>query len=288
MQAHELTKALGGKWYGRYGVAFCPAHPNTNTPALRLADGEGGRLLALCSAGCRFGDIAAELRGRGLQGSGNDFRARMMQGKSVSPSHTDAARLERARKSWASAGPISGTLAERYLRARHVRGPLPEALRFDPDAWHPTGRRLPTMMAEVRLGCALVGVHRTYLAEPSVKAATEPAKAMLGPCGGGAVRLSDGSGPLVVGEGIETMLTLRDARSSARCWAALSTSGVAGLRLPETVGELIIAPDGDAPGRTAADKLAHRAHALGWRVSVLDPPGDGLDWNDWARGMQHG
>jgi len=144
------------------------------------------------------------------------------------------------------------------------------------------------MMAEVRLGCALVGVHRTYLAEPGVKTGTEPAKAMLGPCGGGAVRLSGGSGSLVVGEGIETMLTLRDARPLARCWAALSTSGVAGLRLPETAGELIVAPDGDAPGRAAADKLAHRAHALGWRVSVLDPPGDGLDWNDWAREARHG
>jgi integrase len=26
--AREITVALGGKWYGRYGLAFCPAHHN--------------------------------------------------------------------------------------------------------------------------------------------------------------------------------------------------------------------------------------------------------------------
>jgi hypothetical protein len=32
--ARKITEALGGKWYGRYGLAFCPAHRNTVTPAL--------------------------------------------------------------------------------------------------------------------------------------------------------------------------------------------------------------------------------------------------------------
>ena len=44
----------------------------------------------------------------------------------------------------------------------------------------------------------LVGVHRTYLAEPGVKAFADGAKLMLGRCAGGAVRLSDGLGTLLV------------------------------------------------------------------------------------------
>lgn len=32
--ARTITAALGGKWYGRYGLAFCPARQNTVTPAL--------------------------------------------------------------------------------------------------------------------------------------------------------------------------------------------------------------------------------------------------------------
>ena len=62
-------------------------------------------------------------------------------------------------------------------------------------------------------------------------------------------------------------------------WAALSTSGMRGLRLPETKSELTIASDGDAEGRKAAYNLAVRADALGWKVSSLTAP-EGQDWND--------
>ena len=55
------------------------------------------------------------------------------------------------------------------------------------------------------------------------------------------------------------------------------------LHLPEHPGELVIAPDGYAVGREAAQVLAHRAYALGWRVSLLPTP-DGYDWNDVLSG----
>ena len=296
MEASEITRALRGHWYGSYGLAFCPAHRNTRTPALRLSNGEGGRLLALCSAGCQFRDVMAELRRLGLAEIPKDFWRDATSEKSAQSSHDDAARIKRAKTVWATTEPIAGTLAEQYLRRRAIEGALPSALRFAALCWHPSKTTLPAMVAEVRRGLQTVGVHRTYLAEPGVKAETSPVKAMLGCCSGGAVRLSDGSGPLVVAEGIETMLSLRDASHSAaddaiapkRFWAALSTSGIAGLKLPDAPGEIIIAPDGDAPGRAAADKLAHRANALSWQVSILEPPGDGLDWNDWAREIHNG
>lgn len=63
-------------------------------------------------------------------------------------------------------------------------------------------------------------------------------------------------------------------------WAALSAAGMAGLRLPDGIPhKLTIAPDGDTAGREAAHKLAERASALGWSVSLLPAP-DGRDWND--------
>jgi hypothetical protein len=70
MSAREITEALGGRWHGRYGLTFCPAHVNRRTPALSLADGHDGRLLASCKAGCSFADVAAALRARGLRGDG--------------------------------------------------------------------------------------------------------------------------------------------------------------------------------------------------------------------------
>ncbi|WP_425442166.1 DUF7146 domain-containing protein [Roseovarius marisflavi] len=183
---------------------------------------------------------------------------------------------------WRKALPINGTIAETYLRSRGIVCQLPDVLRFHPECWHgPSAKRLPAMVARVE-GCKRVAVHRTYLrSDGTGKAAVEPAKAMLGAVAGGAVRLTDAPGPLVVAEGIETALSLASGllRYPATIWAALSTSGIRGMRLPSRPGRLTIAPDGDEPGRIAAHALAERAQALGWQVSLLPIP-DGRDWND--------
>jgi len=264
---------------------FAPHTPNTRTPALRLADGEDGRLLALCSAGCDFRDVAAALRSLGLADHGAAFEPdpAALTARRAEEAEDRARATRRALSVWADTIPADGTLAERYLRARAITGPVPPALRFAPSAWHMTAVRAPAMVAAVVMGNTAVGIHRTWLAEPGRKSDLIPAKAMLGPCKGGAVRLSDGAGPLVVAEGVETVLSLRDALCApdARVWAALSTSGVAGLRLPDLPGALILAPDGDAPGRKAAETLARRAHALGWKVNIMKAP-PGRDWNDLA------
>lgn len=113
----------------------------------------------------------------------------------------------------------------------------------------------------------------------------EPAKAMLGAVSGGAVRLSNGDGALVVAEGIETALSLCSGLLSAPAtvWAALSASGIRRLRLPDTPGRLVVAADGDAAGREAASSLGDRARGLGWSVSIRPAP-DGMDFNDVLTG----
>jgi hypothetical protein len=169
-----------------------------------------------------------------------------------------------------------GAVAENYLRGHFP--PLPKTLRFDLKCWHMTAKRLPELVALVEDGAGFA-VHRTYLRnDGSGKADVEPPKAMLGAVQGGAVRLCDGSGPLVVAEGIETALILSSGllRTPATVWAALSTSGIRGMHLPDPPGRLTIAPDGDAAGRTAAQALATRAHGMGWHVSLLPAP-DGRD-----------
>ena len=99
------------------------------------------------------------------------------------------------------------------------------------------------------------------------------------------MHLRNVAGPFVVAEGIETALSLAcgllDGPSSI--WAALSTSGMIGLHLPNIPGRLTIAPDGDGAGHVAALTLADRATRDGWLVSILTPPKDG-DFNDLLRG----
>ena len=96
-----------------------------------------------------------------------------------------------------------------------------------------------------------------------------------------AVRLATEDTPLlIVGEGIESTLSFAQMeRRLANVWAALSTAGLKNLRLPREPGLLIIAQDGDTPGREAAQALAARAYVMGWHVKLADP-GDGKDFND--------
>lgn len=275
--ARDMTLALGGRWLGRYGSAPCPVcqpERRRDQRALSLSDG-GDRLLAYChKSGCAFADIA--------QAAG--LAPEAVRPDPFAQAREDAARVAqaaesraRARAIWNAAEPISATLGETYLRGRGITAPLPPSLRFLPDARHaPSATGRPAMVADV---APTGGVHRTYLT-PGGERLAQHGKLMLGPCGGGAVRLSKGEG-LVVCEGIETGLSLLSGllRGTPAVWAALSTSGVRGLDLPPTPGALTIAADGDEAGRAAAYALATRADAQGWRVRLLPAP-EGRDWND--------
>jgi hypothetical protein len=194
----------------------------------------------------------------------------------------DGEQLARARKLWNGARPISGTKGESYLRGRGITCPLPASLRWAPDAFHgPTARWLSAMVADVTTG----GVHRTFF-EKSGQRIERNAKMMQGPCAGGAVALSEGPSRLVVCEGIETGLSLASGLldAPATVWAALSTSGMRALHLPENPAELVIAADRDdgGAGMAAAEALAERAQGLGWQVWLWPAP-EGQDWNDALR-----
>lgn len=284
MRAVEIVKALRGRPDRNGGLCFCPAHANTRTPALSIANGRDGRLLLHCHAGCSFAAILDALRERGFLDRHHKPQP-SSAGEIARREAEDRAEAERAEKKaltvWREAIPIHGTIAETYLRHRGITCDLPETLRFHPEAWHPSAKRIPAMVALIE-GLPRLAVHRTYLRPDGAdKAEVEPAKAMLGMTAGGAVRVTEAQGPLVVAEGIETALSLASGLLArpATIWAALSTSGMAGLRLPDRPHRLTIASDGDKAGHEAAHKLATRAAALGWTVSMLPAP-EGRDWND--------
>jgi putative DNA primase/helicase len=124
-----------------------------------------------------------------------------------------------------------------------------------------------------------IAVHRTFLArDGGGKAPVGPAKMMLGPCRGGAVRLGEPGAVLIVGEGIETCLAAMLATGNA-AWAALSTSGLRSLDLPRDIRDVIVLADGDEPGEAAAQHCARRLTHEGRRVRIARPP-NGMDFND--------
>lgn len=284
--AKELTAKLGGQWLGRYGSAPCPVcQPDRRKSqnALTITEGGAGLLLHCKKTACAFLDIlaAAGLRDGSYRPPDTlEFAKRDAERRAAAMQKS-----ARARRLWQEARRVAGTPAEAYLRGRGITCPLPATLRYHGAAGHPTGGNFPALVALVQGGDG-GAVHRTYLrGDGAGKAEISPAKAMLGATAGGAVRLTGDGGRLVVAEGIETGLSLASGllAAPAMIWAALSTSGLRALKLPEKPGRLTIAPDGDTPGRNAAHALAERAAGLGWRVAFLDP-GDGLDFNDILAG----
>jgi hypothetical protein len=281
-----LTSNLGGKWHGGYGVAPCPCcqvERRKDQNALTISV-DSDRLLLHCKKlGCDFRDI---LTAAGITAGTFEIDAMAIENAKRQRADDAAKKFARARALWEYATPIQGTKGEAYLRGRGITCDLPPSLRWASDTYHmPSGQYCSAMVARVMPSEA---VHRTFFTKQGQRLDKVPNtqqdgshKMMLAPCKGSAVPLSDGLGPLVVCEGIETGLSILSGLMSGphTVWAALSTSGISGLELPPVAGDLVIATDGDKPGALAGEQLAQRAASLGWNVSLMPAP-DGQDWND--------
>lgn len=187
-----------------------------------------------------------------------------------------------ARRIWHEGKSLSGTLAETYLSLRYLRPPYPADLRFHSSLEycdHKTGEITfhPALLAAVRdTSGGLRGIQRCWLASNGRKAALGDPRRSLGHIHGRGVwlRHDDPACPtrtLLIGEGVETVLSLADIVPSAGIVAALSASHLAGFILPGWVRHLLIARDNDPAGIRAARKLASRAAENGINVSILRP-----------------
>jgi putative DNA primase/helicase len=286
MNGEVIAQFLGGRKAGCGWTAPCPAHDD-RTPSLSIRDAEDGRILVHCHAGCDQEQVIAALRKLGLWNE-NDYRRRSRASRHAlveQQQGQDARRSKAALAIWQSAKPARGTLAETYLAARGIDLPPPDALRFHPHLKHPLGGIWPGMVALVTSGADAtpLAIQRTFLTvDGGGKAPVEPARMMLGPCRGGAVRLADPCDTLMVGEGIETCLAATQATGHPS-WAALSTSGLRSLELPREVRDVIVLADGDEVGEGAARDCALRWKRQGRRVRIARPP-RGADFNDVLMG----
>jgi hypothetical protein len=198
---------------------------------------------------------------------------------------------ESARRLFAMSKSLHSSLAEAYLRGRaitHLTG-LP-ALRFHPRCYYRPDadadtQTWPALIAAVTdLRGAITGVHRTWL-DPSGKGKAPiatPRRAM-GHLLGNAVRLGTAHDILAAGEGLETMLSLRDALPDLAMAAGLSANHLAAMLLPATLRVLYVVRDADAAGDGAAATLTQRARHEGIEARMLSPLLD--DFNDDLRAI---
>ena len=176
---------------------------------------------------------------------------------------------EAARRLWALGQPIAGTLAERYLSARGLKDLRSvSALRFHPSCYYwredaetdGIPEAWPALLAKVTDNVGtLTGVHRTWLDPKSGdKAPLDPNRKAMGNLLGHAVRIGSSTDVLAVGEGLETMLSLRQALPGLPIAAALSGNHLAAFDPPTDLRRLYVAIDNDEAGETAFDALTER------------------------------
>ena len=194
---------------------------------------------------------------------------------------------EAARRLFAAGRPVRGTPAERYLAARSIilTDDMAAVLRFHPAALYREApdaprRTFPALLAPVTdLAGMLTGVHRTYLdpgpmSDPGRlgKAPVVSPRRSLGRLAGHGVHLPPGDrSTWLVGEGIETVLSLAPLFPDVGIVAALSAAHLALLTLPTGLTMLIIARDNDPAGCNAAERLRERAEGASIAVTVLRP-----------------
>ena len=283
MRAELVAKALGGSRSGSGWVMRCPAH-NDRNPSLSVSDSENGLILLKCFAGCETRAVIDALKSLGLWRSstrGSLAGSRMTSKPKVSTRKN----IDCAMRIWNEAKPAAGTLVEVYLRARGITISLPPSLRFHPRLKHRSGTFHPTMIALVTdsQSAEEIAIHRTYLAtDGSAKALVTPDKMMLGPTRGGVVRLTTATDKVMIGEGIETVLSAMQATDRPG-WAALSTSGLTSLVLPTSIASVVILADGDSAGMSAADQAARHWAGQNRSVRIARAP-TGFDFNDILTG----
>ncbi|MGK6313651.1 DUF7146 domain-containing protein [Neorhizobium sp. DT-125] len=186
---------------------------------------------------------------------------------------------EAARRLFGMSQPITGTLVQSYLRERGItdlRGT--GSLRFHarcyyrPDE-HPPTETWPAMIAAVTdLSGKITGAHRTWL-DPRRrdKAPLDTPRRAMGDLLGNAVRFGIGGEVMAAGEGIETVLSVRQVLPDMPMLAALSAAHLAAILFPDTLRRLYILRDDDPAGDGARDTLVERANAVGIEAIVISP-----------------
>jgi hypothetical protein len=253
--------------------------------------GEHGDLLDLIAHTCRlhtFRDVLDEAR-RFLSLPEREYQ-RSAPARPAVPSGSP----EAAQRLFASARPITGTLAAVYLRGRGIvdAGELP-ALRFHPRCFYRAHEGAPRetwpalLAAVTDLDGAITGVLRTWLArDGSGKAPLATPRRSLGSLLGSGARFGKATDVLAAGEGLETMLSLRVILPALPIVAALSATHLAAFVPPSGLRRLYIARDNDRVGHRAAEMLGARAHAEGIEALLLTPYWDDFNTDLTALGPE--
>lgn len=286
---------------GHEFVGLCPFHAE-KTPSFRVNDAKGVYNCFGCNAsgdairflmdheGMTFLEAAHALADDANMPALSP-RERQQQARAETADR--AAAILSAQAQWHDARPIRGTPAELYLRSRGIMGDMPPSIRFvRAPAWKnpktgADGPALPALIAacQNRAG-KIVGVQRVFLTKEGRKANMANPKLSLGQVRGCAVRLGPVSPHIIICEGPEDGLTLRQKHPRASIWVSLGTGAMPHIELPDAVRRVTIAGDNNAAGRLAVETASAAFIEQGREVTdPMFPPPRFKDWNDELMGI---
>jgi hypothetical protein len=308
--AHDLVALVGekvrlarsgDKWRG-----FCPFHgdqrlstftvnPKTNRYACSVCGAEGDALSWIMETqGLSFAQVVAlSLKKPLIEPRAQQETIGSALHYADPPPSDEAIRQhkrEMAEKIWRESQSPAHSLAERYLYTRGLvfDGPFPESIRFHPNLYHePSRMQFPAMVAMAQtIDGAFAGVHRTYLAPSGIDAAHVAqgnVRRMFGECFGAFVHIQEANPEkLVMTETIESALTIARACPDLTVYASMALNNLK-ARVPETVKELILCPEGNNGNPHMAERIlveAAQDHTQrGHRVFVARAP-QGLEFSD--------
>jgi hypothetical protein len=245
------------------------------------ATGEHGDLVDLIRLNQRHGRLAETIeeaeRFLSLPPSADDDMATAACGPPArAGSPTASRRLFAASKS------LGGSHGATYLNSRGIMhlADLP-VLRFHPRCYYRpndddapgTSGAFPALIASVTdLDGKQTGAHRTWL-DPSgsAKATVASPRRAMGNILGNAIRFGHAQDVMAAGEGIETMLSLREVLPTLPLAAATSSSHLTAIQFPPVLRRLYVARDRDAAGDAAFAILTERAQAAAIELFALIP-----------------
>lgn len=213
------------------------------------------------------------------------------------PSKVPIGTPEAAGRLLAASRPMAGTVAATYLANRGITDLTGcGALHFHPRCWYrssdedePDVRTAwPAMIAAVTdLNGIITGAHRTWLMpDGSAKAPIAYPRRALGQLLGNGVRFGSAGSVMIVGEGIETLLSLRQVMPMIPAIAGLSAAHLAAILFPAVLRRLYVACDDDPAGAGALATLTERARSVGIDVVPLKPALDDFNSDLTAYGRK--
>lgn len=293
---HGTAKRFGREWR-----VFCPVHESGgraagHSPSLAVWRRASGSVAFACMVGCKHRDIVDRLVTAGVQArpahmSREEYqRSRALEEAKIEESRAKAAALFNASRDVERGDPT-----DLYLRSRGIEL-RPEEARFLRTVDDPDNPGCSMMMGLVVDPITLVDPNVRSIAVATL-ALTQDAKArvnyrgykhrsVLGPLRTAGVFFGNNSPELVLGEGIESVLSAMRLLDKPFGCAALTSSNVPNLAIPPFVQTIYVVTDNDVAGSAAAHRCILNWRPLHFNVIVRMWGAMGTKWDandEWMK-----